>query len=168
MVQVMVQEEYEILNIVGQNPLTSQRQIARQTGISLGQVNFLMKKFVNKGLVKIENQTAKSIQYHLTPKGMAALADKTLRYIKASYNTVREMTDRIIEIGRRYAEDGYTIYVVGSKDEMMELCLLALNDGKLDYHIGAPDAGADKALILCWEQDVEDDFTCVNLLKLKG
>ena len=81
------------------------------------------------------------------------------------------MTYRIIEIGRRYAKDGYAIYVVGSKDEMMELCLLALNDGKLDYHIGAPDAGADKALILCWEQDVEDkfkDFTCVNLLKLKG
>ena len=72
----MVSEEYDILNIVAENPFTSQRQIAQQAGISLGQVNFLMKKFATKGLIKIEGQTAKSLQYHLTPKGMAAVAEK--------------------------------------------------------------------------------------------
>ena len=167
----MVQEELDILNIVAQNPLTSQRQIARQTGISLGQVNFLMKKFATKGLIKIEGQTSKSLQYHLTPKGMAAVADKTLRYMKASYNAVREMIGHIIEIGCNYTEEGYTIYVAGSEDEIMEICLLALNDTRLSYQIGNPPAGTKKALVFCWEQETEDqlkEFNCVNLLKLKG
>ena len=156
------------MNIVAQNPLTSQRQIAQQTGISLGQVNFLMKKFATKGLIKIEGQTQKSLQYHLTPKGMAEVAEKTLRYMKASYSVVREMIIRIIAIGREYTEAGYTIYVTGSKDEMMELCLLALSEGKLPFQMGAPVGDVGNAVIFCWEEEVEDqfaDFICVNLLK---
>ena len=159
------------MNIVADNPLTSQRQIARQAGISLGQVNFLMKKFATKGLIKIEGQTAKSLQYHLTPKGMAAVAEKTLRYMKNSYNAVREMIDSIAGIGREYDMAGYSIYISGSRDEMMELCILALNDGGLSYHIGKPPAGTNKAMVLCWEPDAEEqllEFTCVNLLKPKG
>lgn len=164
----MVQEELDILNIVAENPLTSQRQIARETGISLGQVNFLMKKFATKGLIKMEGQTPKSLQYHLTPKGMTAVADKTLRYMKTSYNAVRDMIDHIITIGRSYSDKGYTIYVIGSRDEMMELCLLALIDGKIPHQVGPPAKADEKAVVFCWEQEIEDqyaDYTCVNLLK---
>lgn len=167
----MVREELDILNIVAKDPFTSQRQIAKQAGISLGQVNFLMKKFVTKGLIKIEGQTAKSLQYHLTPSGMAAVAEKTLRYMKNSYIAVREMINSIAGIGREYQSEGYSIYISGSRDEMMELCILALNDAKLSYRIGNPPAGTKKALAFCWEQEEEDklaEFTCVNLLKLKG
>ena len=167
----MFQEDVDIFSDVAHNPLTSQRKIARQTGISLGQVNFLMKKFATKGLIKMEGQTPKSLQYHLTPKGMAAVADKTLRYMKASYNTVREMIGHIIEIGCNYTEEGYTIYVTGSEDEIMEICLLALDVTRLSYQMGNPPAGTKKALVFCWEQETEDqlkEFNCVNLLKLKG
>jgi len=166
----MVSEEYDILNIVAENPFTSQRQIAQQAGISLGQVNFLMKKFATKGLIKIEGQTAKSLQYHLTPKGMTAVAEKTLRYMKSSYRTVREMIGRIGEIARELTRQGFSIYVAGSKDEMMELCILALNDGGIPYKTGVPPAGSDKASVLCWEQEIEEelaDFACINLLKIK-
>lgn len=167
----MVQEEFDILNIVADNPFTSQRQIARQAGISLGQVNFLMKKFATKGLIKIEGQTAQSLQYHLTPSGMAAVAEKTLRYMKNSYKAVRQMIDSIAEIGREYDRAGYSIYITGSRDEMMELCILALNDEGLSYRIGSPAAGSSKALAFCWEPEAEEqlqEFTPVNLLKLKG
>ncbi|GAB1477346.1 hypothetical protein MASR2M70_21840 [Bacillota bacterium] len=156
------------MNIVANDPFASQRQISRQTGISLGQVNFLMKKYVAKGLLKIEGQTSKSIQYHLTPSGMAAVAEKTLRYMKNSYTAVREMTSRIIEIGCYYSEKGFTIHVTGSRDEMMELCQLALNDGKISYKVGSPTEAGPDAAIFCWEQTIEDqyaDYTCVNLLK---
>ena len=167
----MVQEEFDILNIVADNPFTSQRQIARQAGISLGQVNFLMRKFATKGLIKIEGQTTKSLQYHLTPKGMATVAEKTLRYMKNSYIAVREMINSIAGIGREYHSEGYSIYISGSRDEMMEICILALDDVRLSYRIGNPPAGTDKALVFYWEQEAEDkltEFTCVNLLKLKG
>lgn len=178
----MYQEELDILDIVAKDPLTSQRQIAALAGISLGQVNFLMKKFAAKGLVKIEGQTAKSLQYHLTPQGMAALTEKTLRYMKSSYKAVIEMTKRIADIAESYKEMGYEICVAGSKDEMMELCKLALGDAKIPYKTGRPEGCCSKdgihlenparegapMVILCWEEETEEQcagYICVNLLK---
>ena len=64
-------DELDILKIVADNPEISQRKIAEKTGISLGQVNFLLKKFAKKGLIKIEGQTTKSLKYNLTPKGLS-------------------------------------------------------------------------------------------------
>lgn len=124
-------EELDILKIIAKNPSISQRKIAEQTNISLGQVNFLIKKCVKKGLVKIEGQTTKSIQYNLTPTGMAEKAAKTLQYIKISYGAVLALTDKIKNQAEKYKALGKDIYICGDEDEMMEIVKLALGNIKL-------------------------------------
>jgi DNA-binding Lrp family transcriptional regulator len=94
-------DDLDILKIVADNPQISQRRIAESTGISLGQVNFLIKKLVKKGLIKIEGQTPKSIKYNLTPKGMVEKASLTLEYIRISYKAVISLTDTIRKIADR-------------------------------------------------------------------
>ncbi len=42
-----MEPEYEVLSHLQENEITSQRKIARRTGLSLGAVNLLMKKMVN-------------------------------------------------------------------------------------------------------------------------
>ncbi|HVI42341.1 MAG TPA: winged helix-turn-helix transcriptional regulator [Anaerovoracaceae bacterium] len=121
-------DELDILKIVAGCPEISQRKIAEQTGISLGQVNFLIKKCVRKGLIKIEGQTAKSIKYNLTPNGIAEKAALTMEYIKISYGAVIALTDKIRAHAKQYEMDGRKIYVYGAEDEMMEICKLALED----------------------------------------
>ncbi|MDD4565838.1 MAG: winged helix-turn-helix transcriptional regulator [Eubacteriales bacterium] len=121
-------DELDILQIIAKNPSISQRKIAAQTGISLGQVNFLIKKCVKKGLIKIEGQTAKSIKYNLTPKGLAEKASLTKEYIKISYGAVIRVTDRIRSIVKQYESLRKKIYVYGPEDEMMEICKIALGD----------------------------------------
>ena len=49
----MSEDNLDILSIVAENPCISQRKIANQIGLSLGQVNFLIKKYAKKGLIKI-------------------------------------------------------------------------------------------------------------------
>jgi len=44
---VLMEPEYEVLSQLQENEITSQRKIARRTGLSLGAVNLLMKKMVN-------------------------------------------------------------------------------------------------------------------------
>lgn len=127
-----------------------------------------MKKFVAKGLIKLENQTSKSVQYHLTPKGMAALADRTLKYIRNSYSTVRRMTKEIIDIGKSLADEGYHIHIAGRNDEMMELAILALKEGDIPYETALPKSNS-KAAVLYWEEEARQEhegFTWVNLLNL--
>ena len=163
----MVKEELDILKIVAENPLTSQRMIAEKTGISLGQVNFLMKKCVKKGLIKIEGQTPKSLRYNLTPKGMAEKAERTLQYIKVSYAAVKKLSSRISELGRMYRDRGHSIYLVGKQDEMMEICILALNDTHIGYEVGIPADNVKNAVLFYWEPKMVDQYgsyTCVNIL----
>ncbi len=164
----MLAEELDVLNIVAQNPVTSQRKIAEQTGISLGQVNFLMKKFAKKGLIKIEAQTPKSLRYNLTPKGIAEKTEKSLAYMKTSYSVVQKLTARIREISSDCVEKGCRIYLLGSQDEMMELCKISLHELHAEYRIGEPDEDPAKVVVFYWEPDKPalcEGFMCVNLLE---
>lgn len=120
-------EELDILKIVAENPSISQRKISQQTGISLGQVNFLIKKCAKKGLIKIEGQTAKSIKYNITPKGLAEKAERTAEYIRVSYAAVIKLTEAMREMEKKYLSEGKQIYVIGEEDELMQIARLALN-----------------------------------------
>lgn len=131
-----MREELDILRIVAENPHISQRKISEQTGISLGQVNFLIKKCAKKGLIKIEGQTAKSIRYNITPKGIAEKAEKTAEYIRLSYVAVMKLTETMKEIETNYLAQGKEIYVVGKDDELMQIARLALRPESFEHKEG--------------------------------
>lgn len=162
-------EEIDILKILADNPSISQRKIAEQTGISLGQVNFLIKKCVKKGLIKIDGQTSKSIRYNLTPKGIAEKTARTLQYIKISYGAVVALTDKIKTIVSKYESVGKDIYFYGEEDEMMEIVKLALGHVKL-----LKSKPTDNAIILYWDKNKIDKIlnefelnenSCINILE---
>ena len=87
---------YRILKILESNPGASQRDIARDLGVSLGRVNFCLQALVEKGLVKANNfrnsTTKQTYLYLLTPKGFDEKAKVTLRFLKsklAEYETIK-------------------------------------------------------------------------------
>jgi len=119
-------EELDILKLVADNPAISQRKISEQSGISLGQVNFLIKKCVKKGWIKLEGQTAKSIRYNITPKGLTEKAELTKQYISASYSAVLKLTETMKAIEAEYLKNGKELFVTGEEDELMAIARLAL------------------------------------------
>ena len=64
---------YRILKLLEANPQASQRDIARELGISLGKVNYCLKALIEKGWVKAnnfrQNEQKGAYLYLLTPKG---------------------------------------------------------------------------------------------------
>jgi DNA-binding Lrp family transcriptional regulator len=128
--------ELDILKIVAENPRISQRKISEQTGISLGQVNFLIKKCAKKGLIKIEGQTAKTIKYNITPKGLSEKAERTALYIKKSYAAVIKLTEVMHETESEYLKQGKALYVTGEDDELMAIARLALKPESFVYKEG--------------------------------
>lgn len=174
-------DELDILKIVAENPDISQRKIAEQTGISLGQVNFLIKKCVRKGLIKIEGQTAKSIKYNLTPKGIAEKAALTLEYIKISYGAVIAITSKVRQIVIEQKSKKAKVYLFGNYDEMMELTRTVLHEEQVDFSV-IPFAELDDKIILelnlntakgapynilCWDKEADEiliDYNHLNIL----
>ena len=84
----MLDEEtsYKLLKLLQEEPHSSQRDIARSMGISLGKTNYCLKALVEKGLVKVRNfyhnDDKRVYAYLLTPQGIEEKARVTLRFLR--------------------------------------------------------------------------------------
>ena len=65
---------FEVMRAIEAQPEKSQREIARELGVSLGGVNYAMKALVERGLVKVKNfgrsDNKLGYVYVLTPQGI--------------------------------------------------------------------------------------------------
>jgi EPS-associated MarR family transcriptional regulator len=77
---------YKILKLIETNPAISQRELAKELGISLGKTNFCMKALIEKGLLKASNfrnsKNKLAYIYFLTPKGIEEKASVMARFLK--------------------------------------------------------------------------------------
>ena len=84
----MISDEvrYRLLKLLGPNPHLSQREVARELGISLGKVNYCLRALVNRGWVKASNfknsRNKTAYVYLLTPSGIEAKARLTTRFLQ--------------------------------------------------------------------------------------
>lgn len=79
-----------------ENPDITQRELAKELGISLGGVNYCIKALMEKGLVKMQNfnhsKNKFGYVYLLTPAGIAEKTSLTARFLKRKmqeYETIR-------------------------------------------------------------------------------
>ena len=80
----------QILVEIDRNPSISQRQLSANLGVSIGIVNWHMKRFVRKGLVKLQTAPVRRYLYYLTPVGFAEKARLTAEFLKASFDIFRQ------------------------------------------------------------------------------
>ena len=98
----MLTDEYrsKILRILEEQPEISQRDLARELGISLGKANYCLQSLMEKGLVKANNfknsNNKKAYMYYLTRKGIAEKARATTRFLNRKI-TEYEALQREIE-----------------------------------------------------------------------
>lgn len=66
---------FRVLRLIERHPEISQRELAKELGISLGQINYQLKSLKEKGIIKtgnfIRNGDKLAYIYILTPKGVA-------------------------------------------------------------------------------------------------
>ena len=84
----MISEDtnYYILRKLGAQPEITQRELAKELGISLGKVNYCLQALIAKGMVKARNfnnsENKKRYLYMLTPSGLENKATLTKRFLK--------------------------------------------------------------------------------------
>lgn len=117
--------EFEILKSVESKNIVTQRELAKRTGLSLGAVNVLIKRLIQKGLLKIEHINTRTIRYILTPKGLLEKARLTYQYIIISYNHIFDIERKIEQIVNN-KEDTTGIVLYGEKDELYEIIISKL------------------------------------------
>ena len=80
----------DLLRKLESNPEYTQRELSREMGVSLGKVNYCLKKLTEKGLIKLSNfshnQNKMGYAYLLTPSGMEEKSRLTFSFLKRKVN----------------------------------------------------------------------------------
>ena len=111
--QEVVNTELLILRIISLNPHVTQRKISKSLGISLGKTNYVIKSFILKGFIKLQNfkkaNNKKAYKYLLTKQGAKEkleLAECFLVYKVAEYdrikNDITKLTHEIKSLNKDY------------------------------------------------------------------
>ena len=82
----MKRDEFNTLRQVKNEPRSSQRELAKNLGFSLGKLNYCLNALKAKGLIKLQNfknnKNKLGYSYVLTPKGISEKTKLTLNFMK--------------------------------------------------------------------------------------
>ena len=88
-------DDLNILRKIKKNPNSSQRELAKELGFSLGKLNYCLGALKVKGLIKINNfkHSKNKLRYFyiLTPEGLVTKTDLTIKYMKLKMKEYDEL-----------------------------------------------------------------------------
>jgi EPS-associated MarR family transcriptional regulator len=94
--------EYRALKILEQQPDLTQRQLAKELGVSLGKTHYLVKSLIDVGWVKLDNFQKSNNKwgyaYLLTPMGIAEKAAITAQFLLRKQREYNELRQEIAQL----------------------------------------------------------------------
>ena len=92
-------DHFNVLRKIQNKPKSTQRELAKELGFSLGKLNYCLKSLKVKGLIKIENfkknPNKLNYIYIVTPKGIAAKTKLTINFMKKKMREYDELKKEI-------------------------------------------------------------------------
>ena len=97
---------------------TSQRELAGAAGLSLGMTNALLRRFIERGWIKLLRLSGRSLRYVLTPEGAEEVLSRTLSYFTRAVRSASLYRSRIDAYVISLAEAGYSTIVLEGPAEL--------------------------------------------------
>ena len=92
---------FKVLDVLYKHDITTQRQLSKYAGISLGQVNYVLKNLLERGLVKLgnfrKNPHKIGYAYLLTPKGIETKSLLAVKFITSKLKEYHDLRTRLAE-----------------------------------------------------------------------
>ena len=100
------QVHFDLLRKFENNPGYTQRELSKEMGVSLGKVNYCIKKLVEKGWVKLisfsQNPNKVGYTYLLTPKGIEEKTRLTYAFLKIKTEEYEMLKDEISKLKQKH------------------------------------------------------------------
>ena len=94
-----ISDQFEILRKINKDPKSSQRQLAKDLGFSLGKLNYCLKALKEKGLIKIKNfknnDNKFNYIYLITSKGIWEKTNLTINFKKKKMKEYDELKSEL-------------------------------------------------------------------------
>ena len=98
------QDHFNTLRKIQKKPNSTQRELAKDLGFSLGKLNYILGALKDKGLVKIKNfrKNPNKLNYFyvLTPKGISLKTSLTLNFMKRKMKEYDDLKGELKEVNK--------------------------------------------------------------------
>jgi DNA-binding MarR family transcriptional regulator len=96
----------------------TQRELASRSGLSLGMTNALLRRFAEKGWVKLTRLSAKSVHYALTSEGVTEVARRTAGYFRRAARSAEQYRARLEQFVLMAKKDGVRTLLLAGASEL--------------------------------------------------
>ena len=139
--------QLQVLEELAADSSITQRHLAKKLQAALGLTNLLIRRFVQKGYVKVVNVSKPRIRYLLTPKGIAEKTRLTYQFLEYSLDLYRGVRRILDDNLARIAREGGTRVVFFGTGEIAQIAALSLKEHGLEL-VGVVDDEAAGTLFL--------------------
>jgi DNA-binding MarR family transcriptional regulator len=152
--------ERRLLEAIEQNPDTTQAKLAAQLGVAVGSVNWVLKRMLRKGYVKVTHLQRRKLKYFVTPQGLVVKAHLTSQYLEASLRVYRELRQEAQELLVQVKSAGHGMLHLEGQGEAAEILRLTCLEHGLkissNARDGIPTVGVEGAgFVLRWPAEAE-------------
>ena len=98
----------DLLRKIELTPEYTQRELSQEMGVSLGKVNYCLKKLIEKGWVKAKNfqhsKNKRAYVYLLTPKGIEEKSKLTIDFLQRNMEEYEMLKSEISQLQEELEE----------------------------------------------------------------
>lgn len=171
------EKTFQVLDALHREEISTQRQLAEISGISLGQVNYILKSLLKKGFVKVgnfrKNPHKIGYVYLLTPKGLEEKSKLAVKFVMRKLREYEFLRDRITRRLVEIEKAGHSrIIFIGPlmvkefitsiiKDKNMRLILVGYYQNATELDDIKPDS---YDIVLSFDEDLSNKEKTENYL----
>ena len=135
------ERERILLEQIEHDPDITQASMAAQLGVAVGTVNWYIKRFIEKGYVKVKRAQRRKLRYIITPQGIAHRASLTVKYIDTSMRLYRRIRQHVSDLLLEVHQAGYDQVWIDGDGDIADICRLTC----LEHNIKAIKGKSDSA-----------------------
>ena len=155
-----------IANTLEEEPLASQRVLAENAGMSIGLMNAVLKRFVERGWIMLTNVNLRKLSYAVTPEGIAELTARSQTFAKRTFalaNTYNDKLCSLISDAKAQGKNKFCLYGQSYIKFLLVYACQILNVTFIEKKIDDP----IETDAFCAVGELNDEET-INALESKG
>ncbi len=140
----MDEHEHRIITEISKRSDASQRHLSKVSNLSLGMVNIVLHRLIEKGYMKIKQLDGRKVQYILTPKGFSEKVKRSQQYIQNTISSLAVIKDAIKKVMTDHSKNGVKRFVVLGRGEIRDIIDISFRElGLPDVTMGHKDSLED-------------------------
>jgi DNA-binding Lrp family transcriptional regulator len=122
----------QLLSLIQQNPLLTQREASNRLNVALGRINKSFKRCTDAGWISVETIGIRKFRYSLTPDGKAQKEHLQVQFVGETLKSYRHWRQHFVNIMLQCHHKGYKRIAIAGLGELCEIAWLTAKEQKVD------------------------------------